>query len=40
VSGRCQNRDRMVGEIHALQLTHPGMEGCSGKINKHHNPNP
>jgi hypothetical protein len=40
VSGRCQNRDRMVGEIHALQLTRPGMEGGSGKVNKHHNPNP
>jgi hypothetical protein len=40
VSGRCQNRDRMVGEIHALQLTRPGMEGCSWNINKHHNPNP
>jgi hypothetical protein len=40
VSSRCQNRDQMVGEIHALQLTCPGMEGRSGKINKHHNPNP
>jgi hypothetical protein len=37
VSGRCQNRDRMVGEIQALQLTRPGMEGRSGKINKHRN---
>jgi hypothetical protein len=37
VGSRCHNRDRMVQEIHALQLTCPGMEGCCGKINKHRN---
>ena len=34
-SGRCYNRDRMVEEIQALQLTRPGMEGRRGRISRH-----
>jgi hypothetical protein len=38
VNGRCHNRDRMMQEIHALQLTRPGMEGRHGRMtNKHRN---
>jgi hypothetical protein len=35
VGGRCHNRDQMMGEIHALELTLPGMEGRHRRINKH-----
>jgi hypothetical protein len=31
--GRSLNRVRMVGEIKALKLTYPGMEGQHGRIN-------
>jgi hypothetical protein len=33
--GRCYNRERMVEEIQALQLTCPGMEGSHGRIIRH-----
>ena len=32
--GRTYNRERMVDEIQALQLTRPGMEGHCGRINR------
>ena len=34
-SGRCYNRERMVEEIQALQLTRPGMEGRRRRISRH-----
>ena len=33
--GRCYNRERMVQEVQALQLTRPGMEGRHGRISRH-----
>lgn len=32
--GRCYNRERMVEEVQALQLTRPGMEGRRGRISR------
>jgi hypothetical protein len=34
--GRCLNRERMVAEVEALQLTRPGMEGRRGRIRLTH----
>jgi hypothetical protein len=33
--GRSYNRERMVEEIQAMQLTRPGMEGRRGRIRRH-----